>query len=336
MHPPLPPPHFNRRTLCELRPGSTGSLIELTFRMHGKDEGEPPLDASGRRRVPEGLAHYSLSARLSAVRLVFMQRFVNELLQYISGMLAMTLPPLRVPAWAEQYAAVQRRIQQEREDEEEEEEEAARGGDASGAKRSAEEKPSYVTPNGAVIGPDGQACMLLLLDVDLSAPLIVMPESSSSLACLEVDLGSARIRNRISWTAPPPSAAGEGGAAERQVLMDDLGLNLCDMGAIAVAASGRRGSNLIQGAPQGFEVGVGRPLVQVYDSAAAGATAGAGAGGGHSAPLAAMPPMLVSVAIPDIQARVRDSEYRLLLSVAGSNLAEKSQQVGSTCCTCSA
>ena len=242
--------------------------------MHGKDEDDPPLDASGRRRVPEGLAHYSLSARLSAVRLVFMQRFVNELLQYISGMLAMTLPPLRVPAWAEQYAAVQRRIQQEREDEEEEEEEAARGGDASGAKRSAEEKPSYVTPNGAVIGPDGQACMLLLLDVDLSAPLIVMPESSSSLACLEVDLGSARIRNRISWTAPPPSAAGEGGAAERQVLMDDLGLNLCDMGAIAVAASGRRGSNLIQGAPQGFEVGVGRPLVQVYDSGGGGGGAG--------------------------------------------------------------
>ena len=298
--------------------------------MHGKDEDDPPLDASGRRRVPEGLAHYSLSARLSAVRLVFMQRFVNELLQYISGMLAMTLPPLRVPAWAEQYAAVQRRIQQEREDEEEEEEEAARGGDASGAKRSAEEKPSYVTPNGAVIGPDGQACMLLLLDVDLSAPLIVMPESSSSLACLEVDLGSARIRNRISWTAPPPSAGGEYGAV-RRVLMDDLGLNLCDMGAVAVAASGRRGSNLIQGAPQGFEVGVGRPLVQVYDSAMASA---AGAGGGHSAPLAAMPPMLVSVAIPDIQARVRDSEYRLLLSVAGSNLAEKSQQVSGACCTC--
>ena len=31
----------------------------------------------------------------------------------------------------------------------------------------------------------------------------------------------------------------------------------------------------------------------------------------------------VSVSVPEIQARVKDTEYRQLLSVAGSNLAEK-------------
>ena len=199
------------RTICELRPGCSDSLIEVKFRMNGKDELSVPLDEDGRRRVPEGLSYYSLVAKLSAVRVVFLQRFVDELMQYISAMLAMTLSEPPLPPWAKQYLKQQLLEQQLKDDEEEEASEraaavaaAAAGGleapSGGGVRPTAAvvEKPSFVSPSGAVIGPDGQASMLLLLDVDLSAPLIIMPEGSCSIACLETDLGSAQVR-RVTW-----------------------------------------------------------------------------------------------------------------------------------------
>ncbi len=45
-------------TLCELRPGSVGSLIDLTFRMHGVGEPAPVDKQTGLPRVPPGLAYY--------------------------------------------------------------------------------------------------------------------------------------------------------------------------------------------------------------------------------------------------------------------------------------
>jgi hypothetical protein len=158
------------------------------------------MDEDGRRCVPEGLSYYSLTARLSAVRIVFLQRFVDELMQYISAMFAMTLTAPPLPPWACLYLEKQRIEKQQMEDLEEESREQAAAAAAeeigrNGSNPSAlgSEKPSYVSPSGAVIGPDGQACMLLLLDIDLSAPLIVMPEGSLSLASLEMDLGSAQV-----------------------------------------------------------------------------------------------------------------------------------------------
>lgn len=52
--------------------------------------------------------------------------------------------------------------------------------------------------------------MLLLLDVDLSAPLIVVPQHSASLAGLQLDLGYLKLRNAIAWApaADHPGAAG--------------------------------------------------------------------------------------------------------------------------------
>lgn len=96
---------------------------------------------------------------------MFLQRFVNEISQYISGMLAMTLPPPSLPPWAEQFQSERQREQREAEEDEEErreELEAARtaAANVSGmeAVRAAttSEKPSYVSPTGTVIGPDGQ------------------------------------------------------------------------------------------------------------------------------------------------------------------------------------
>ena len=40
---------------------------------------------------------------------------------------------------------------------------------------------------------------LLLLDVEMDAPVITMPRSSDSQDFLEVDLGELKITNRINW-----------------------------------------------------------------------------------------------------------------------------------------
>ena len=40
---------------------------------------------------------------------------------------------------------------------------------------------------------------LLLLDVEMDAPVITMPRSSDSQDFLEVDLGELKMTNRINW-----------------------------------------------------------------------------------------------------------------------------------------
>lgn len=40
---------------------------------------------------------------------------------------------------------------------------------------------------------------LVLLDVSLNAPVIVLPQSSSSSEALELDLGILRVTNSIAW-----------------------------------------------------------------------------------------------------------------------------------------
>ncbi len=54
---------------------------------------------------------------------------------------------------------------------------------------------------------------LLLLDVELNAPVIKMPRNSESLDALEVDLGTFTLTNRIAWVG------GEGSASDRKVIL---------------------------------------------------------------------------------------------------------------------
>lgn len=67
------------RTMVAMRAGGGGSLIEVRFRMHSADE------ARAEPRVPGGAPFMSVEARLSTVRLVYMQRFLNEFTEYLAG-----------------------------------------------------------------------------------------------------------------------------------------------------------------------------------------------------------------------------------------------------------
>lgn len=76
-------PDNPHRTICSLRPGTEASLIDVRYRAHDKSESysEP--------RLPDGVNYASLVARLSTVQIVFMQRFLNEFLDYLAVMFAM-------------------------------------------------------------------------------------------------------------------------------------------------------------------------------------------------------------------------------------------------------
>lgn len=52
---------------------------------------------------------------------------------------------------------------------------------------------------------------LLLMDVELNAPVITIPRSSDSLDALEVDLGTFTLSNHIAWFG------GEGSVSDRKV-----------------------------------------------------------------------------------------------------------------------
>ena len=54
---------------------------------------------------------------------------------------------------------------------------------------------------------------LLLLDVEMAAPVITMPRCSDSRDALELDLGHLQLRNALSWR-------GGAGAGDRKVAHD--------------------------------------------------------------------------------------------------------------------
>lgn len=59
--------------------------------------------------------------------------------------------------------------------------------------------------------PDKGVGFLLLLDVEMNAPVITIPRNTDSLDALEVDLGTFTLSNRIAWIG------GEGNASDRKV-----------------------------------------------------------------------------------------------------------------------
>lgn len=80
----------------------------------------------------------SLRARLSGVRLVFLQRFVEELMHWITGLLSMGAPPLELPPWVtEQKSAAEADGRN-----------AAQPGQQQ--QQLSQSTPAYVTPTGQV------------------------------------------------------------------------------------------------------------------------------------------------------------------------------------------
>ncbi|GMH39652.1 hypothetical protein BSKO_07550 [Bryopsis sp. KO-2023] len=153
----IPEGHPNRQ-LCGLRSETQESLISVVFQSHTISE------SYSNDRIPNGAPFYSLSASLSAVRLVFFYRWLQELLMYIFVMLDMT--PERL-------------------------------GDSSTEILSEELAAALQVPGFDVGG--SEAVTMVLLDVKLDAPIVHMPRNSDVQECIVVDLGRVQVSNRVRW-----------------------------------------------------------------------------------------------------------------------------------------
>ncbi|KAK9908805.1 hypothetical protein WJX75_003140 [Coccomyxa subellipsoidea] len=245
------------RNICDLRHGASTSLIELEFASH------TGADADTSPRVPSGLPFYTLTAQLRELELVFLNRFLQELLRYIMLLLAMQPPPLSPPGLADTNSASEDR--------------ATSTGKAKKGK------------------PDKGVGFLLLLDVEMNAPVITIPRNTDSLDALEVDLGTFTLSNRIAWIG------GEGNASDRKaVLYEEDTIVLSGLSAV-MAHDGERGNNMIREFDTGLSVTMQRPIRDL---------------------LQCLPKFQVGINIPSIKATLSDSEYRFITSVAGSNFGE--------------
>ena len=76
------------RNVCDLRRDATTSLIELEYTTHTAEE------STSNDRVPSGLPYASIDAHMQRLDVVFLSRFLFEILRYINLMLAMQPIPL--------------------------------------------------------------------------------------------------------------------------------------------------------------------------------------------------------------------------------------------------
>lgn len=79
------------RNVCDLRQGSKTSLIELEFTTHTAEE------AAQNPGVPQGMPYSSLTASMHSLEVVFLSRFLFEVLRYVSLLLALRPEPLEAP-----------------------------------------------------------------------------------------------------------------------------------------------------------------------------------------------------------------------------------------------
>ena len=168
------------RNVCDLRRGSSTSLISVEFASHSAEE------SHSNNRVPSGLPYSTLKARLSELDFIFLNRFVQEVLQYISVLLVLQPASLKiqnqdtgVPALATAKAAP----------------EAVAGAEAGAGA----EQPKDAA--GAEAGAEGgqEVGMVLQMDIDMEAPVISMPRTSDSQDCVQLDLGSFSLNNSLKW-----------------------------------------------------------------------------------------------------------------------------------------
>ncbi|KXZ49125.1 hypothetical protein GPECTOR_23g54 [Gonium pectorale] len=246
---PSDSPH---RTIAAVRAGGVAAPVELTFGLHAR--GESRAD-DGAQRIPEGAAHATLTARLSGARFVVLSRFLAELQHYTQSMVAMQPRPLRA------------------------------------ASPPPSTQPPSLLPGPSVLpqapaAPAGpadpaastveQPVLPLLLDLRLDSCTALVPRDSGSGAVLEAGLGGLSLRTRsLEWREAGEgpalqqrekgSAAGgaEGGGAtslRREVLVEEVLLQVASLSLTPRGGAGCRGANLISDIGPGVSVLLRRPL----------------------------------------------------------------------------
>ncbi|GJP54206.1 hypothetical protein CLOM_g13301 [Closterium sp. NIES-68] len=142
----LPPSH-PWRWFCDLRDKQSASLVEIEYNSYNPDDD----DYVG--------YEYSIDGKLSAVRLIFLYRFVQEFLAYFWGLAAPGVRQEVVVRVVDAVGGIERRIQQ-----------------------------------WEVAGSSG-----IRYNVALDAPILILPRSTASHEFMQLGLGHMGIRSSIEW-----------------------------------------------------------------------------------------------------------------------------------------
>lgn len=163
------------RNVCDLRKGAATSLITVDFASHTVDE------SYNNNRVPSGYPYSSVRAKLSELDFIFLNRFIQEILQYVSVML--TLRPPAIEQQAQQKGASALATSSIATATETVEPQATRDG-----------RSSTAVPEG-----NKEVGAILQMDIEMEAPVISMPRSSDSEDSLQIDLGFLNLHNSLKW-----------------------------------------------------------------------------------------------------------------------------------------
>lgn len=165
------------RNVCDLRRGAATSLITVDFASHSAEE------SYSNPRVPSGFPYSSVKAKLSELDFIFLNRFVQEILQYISVLMVLRPPPIQqqiqqsgVPALA-----------------------TSSGVEATQAESGAEAKATGQAGTAPAASATQEVGSVLQLDIDVEAPVISMPRTSDSQDSVQLDLGYIHVRNSLTW-----------------------------------------------------------------------------------------------------------------------------------------
>lgn len=163
------------RNVCDLRKGAATSLITIDFASHTAEE------SFNNDRVPSGYPFSTVKAKLSEFDFIFLNRFIQEILQYVSVMLTLRPPAIEQQAQQKGVAALATSNVAEAT--------GAPGSQAAGAGGS----PTAVPEGSKEVGA------ILQMDIEMEAPVISMPRSSDSEDSLQIDLGFLNLHNSLKW-----------------------------------------------------------------------------------------------------------------------------------------
>ena len=163
------------RNVCDLRKGAATSLITVDFASHTVEE------SYSNNRVPSGYPYSSVKAKLSELDFIFLNRFIQEILQYVSVMLTLRPPAIELQAQQKGVSAL--------------------------ATSNVAEATEKTEPQAAVDArslptvPEGnkEVGAVLQMDIEMEAPVISMPRSSDSEDSLQIDLGCLKLHNSLKW-----------------------------------------------------------------------------------------------------------------------------------------
>lgn len=233
---------------CGLRPGSNASLVNITFASH------PAAHAADEPRVPSSLGvdtYYTLEASLNELQLVFLYRFLQENLQYISTMLAMRLPHLDLVEQQNQQQGYAGYV-------------GSPGSSPmilgsptlSMLRRTREQQQQKPT-----VAQQAQQPFVLVLKVEMNAPVITMPRGTASSDAIHFDLGDLCLHSQVvtqPMSAVPTSLASS--VSSQQLLIEATDLVFSGVG-LTVIQGGEKGHNIVQNSEQGWKLKWKRPLV---------------------------------------------------------------------------